>query len=72
MPWAELFLRVGFDGVVPFRQVRYVPKWDPIEIVTTRNTGFLMPRRWTGALQEASAKKLEVWSRQLPPWQPMT
>ena len=44
--------------------VRYVPEWDAIEIVTTRNTGFLIPRQWIGALQESSAKdlkKLEVW-----------
>jgi hypothetical protein len=44
--------------------VRYVPEWDAIEIVTTRNTGFLIPRHWIGALQETSTKdlkKLEVW-----------
>ena len=44
--------------------VRYVPQWDAIEIVSTRNTGFLIPRQWIGALQEASTKdlkKLEVW-----------
>jgi len=44
--------------------VRYVAEWDAIEIVTTRNTGFLIPRQWIGALQESSAKdlkKLEVW-----------
>lgn len=44
--------------------VRYVPEWDAIEIVTTRNTGFLIPRQWIGALQETSVKdlkKLEVW-----------
>ena len=44
--------------------VRYVPEWDAIEIVTTRNTDFLIPRQWIGALQEASTKdlkKLEVW-----------
>jgi len=44
--------------------VRYVPDWDAIEIVTTRNTGFLIPRQWIGALQEISPKdlaKLEVW-----------
>jgi hypothetical protein len=44
--------------------VRYVPEWDAIEIVTTRNTGFLIPRQWIGALQESSAKdlkKLTVW-----------
>ena len=44
--------------------VRYVPEWDAIEIVTTRNTGFLIPRNWIGALQETSARdlaRLEVW-----------
>ncbi len=44
--------------------VRHVPKWDATEIVTTRNTGFLIPRGWIGALSESSAKdlkKLEVW-----------
>jgi hypothetical protein len=44
--------------------VRYVPEWDAIEIVSTRNTGFLIPRQWIGALQESSAKdlkKLAVW-----------
>src|SRR5260370_27797551 len=39
--------------------VRYVPEWDAIEIVTTRNTGFLIPRQWIGALQESSAKDLK-------------
>ena len=35
--------------------VRYVPEWDAIEIVTTRNTGFLIPRQWRGCqLRELS------------------
>ena len=52
------------DAEFRAQAVRYVPEWDAIEIVTTRNTGFLIPRQWIGALQEASAndlKKLEVW-----------
>ena len=43
---------------------RYVPDRDAIEIVTTRNAGFLIPRQWIGALQEVSAEdlaRLEVW-----------
>jgi hypothetical protein len=46
------------------RRLRYVPEWDVIEIVTTRTTGFLIPRQWIGALQESSAKdlkKLAIW-----------
>ncbi len=44
--------------------VRYVPDRDAIEIVTTRNAGFLIPRQWIGALQDVSAEdlaRLEVW-----------
>ena len=44
--------------------VRYVADRDAIEIVTTRNAGFLIPRQWIGALQEVSAEelaRLEVW-----------
>lgn len=44
--------------------VRYVPDRDAIEIVTTRNAGFLIPRRWISALQDVSAEdlaRLEVW-----------
>ena len=32
--------------------VRYVPDRDAIEIVTTRNAGFLISREWIGALQD--------------------
>lgn len=44
--------------------VRYVADRDAIEIVTTRNAGFLIPRQWIGALQdvpEEALTKLEVW-----------
>ena len=44
--------------------VRYVPDRDAIEIMTTRNAGFLIPRQWIGALQDVSAEdlaRLEVW-----------
>jgi hypothetical protein len=45
--------------------VRYVPDRDVIEIVTTRNAGFLIPRQWIGALREVPTEdlaRLEVWA----------
>jgi hypothetical protein len=56
--------RAEAEGEFRAQAVRYVPEWDAIEIVTTRNTGFLIPRLWIGALEEASVKdlkNLEVW-----------
>ena len=44
--------------------VRYVPERDAIEIVTTRNAGFLIPRQWIGVLQDVPKEdlmRLEVW-----------
>jgi hypothetical protein len=44
--------------------VRYVADRDAVEIVTTRNAGFLVPRQWIDALQEVPTEdlaKLEVW-----------
>jgi hypothetical protein len=44
--------------------VRYVPDRDAIEVVTTRNAGFLIPRGWIGALQDVPTEdlaRLEVW-----------
>jgi hypothetical protein len=44
--------------------VRYVPERDAIEIVTTGNAGFLVPREWIGALQDVPVEaltKLELW-----------
>ena len=46
------------------RAVRYVPERDAVEIVTTRNAGFLIPRQWIGALQEVPTEdlaRLQVW-----------
>jgi hypothetical protein len=44
--------------------VRYVPERDAIEIITSRNAGFLIPRQWIGALQDVPTEgvsKLKVW-----------
>jgi len=44
--------------------VRYVPDRDAVEIVTTRNAGFLIPRSWIAALQgvpAAELNKLTIW-----------
>lgn len=46
------------------RTVRYLADRDMVEIVTTRDGGFLIPRAWIGALQDLPAEdlaKLEVW-----------
>jgi hypothetical protein len=46
------------------QSVRYVPDRDAVEIVTTRNAGFLIPRHWIGALQDLPVEDLqglEVW-----------
>jgi hypothetical protein len=46
------------------QSVRYVADRDALEIVTSRNAGFLIPRQWVGALQDVSIEdlaRLEVW-----------
>jgi hypothetical protein len=46
------------------QSVRYVADRDALEIVTSRNAGFLIPRQWIGALQDvkiADLARLEVW-----------
>lgn len=46
------------------RSVRYHAGRDAIEIVTTRDAGFLIPRSWIAALRDVRPKdlaKLEVW-----------
>jgi hypothetical protein len=51
-------------GEVRAQAVRYVPDRDAIEIVTTRNAGFLIPCEWIGVLQDVSREdlaKLEIW-----------
>lgn len=44
--------------------IRYIPDRDAVEIMTTRNAGFLIPRQWIGALQDVPAAdlaKLKIW-----------
>jgi Protein of unknown function (DUF2442) len=56
--------RMEAESEIRAQAVRYVPDRDAIEIVTTPNAGFLIPRQWTGALQDVSPEdlaKLEVW-----------
>ena len=56
--------RTESETEVRAQAVRYVPDRDAIEIVTTRNAGFLIPRQWIGALQNVPVKdlaKLQVW-----------
>ena len=46
------------------RSVRYDPDRDTVEIVTTRNVGFLVPRVWIGALADLRPDQLtslDVW-----------
>ncbi len=46
------------------RSVRYFPDRDTVEIVTTRDTGFLIPRRWISAFAGLSPEQLAtlvVW-----------
>lgn len=56
--------RAEADTEVRAQAVRYVPERDAIEIVTTRNAGFLIPRQWIGALQDVPTEdlaRLEIW-----------
>jgi hypothetical protein len=46
------------------QSVRYVADRDALEIVTSRNAGFLIPRQWIGALRDVKIEdlaRLEVW-----------
>jgi hypothetical protein len=52
--------RTEAESEIRAQAVRYVPDRDAIEIVTTRNAGFLVPRQWIGALQDVPAEDL-VW-----------
>jgi len=56
--------RQEMDAEFWARSVRYVPDRDSVEIVTTRDVGFLIPRAWIGALARLSPGQLahlEVW-----------
>jgi Protein of unknown function (DUF2442) len=56
--------RMEAESEIRALAVRYLPDRDAIEIVTTRDAGFLIPRQWIGALQDVPTEdlaKLEVW-----------
>ena len=56
--------RAEAETEVRAQAVRYVPDRDAIEIVTTRNAGFLIPRQWIGALRDVPTEdlaRLEIW-----------
>ena len=56
--------RAEAEAEIRAQAVRYVPDRDAIEIVTTRNAGFLIPRQWISALQDVPTEdltKLEIW-----------
>ena len=56
--------RAEAETEIRAQAVRYVPGRDAIEIVTTGNAGFLIPRQWIGALQDvpvADLVQLAVW-----------
>jgi hypothetical protein len=56
--------RADAEAEIRAQAVRYVADRDAIEILTTRNAGFLIPRQWIGALQDvptADLAKLETW-----------
>lgn len=56
--------RAEAETEIRAQSVRYVPERDAIEIVTTRNAGFLIPLQWVGALQDVSTEDLAG----LEPW----
>lgn len=56
--------RAEMETEIRVQAVRYVLDRDAIEVVTTRNAGFLIPRQWIGALQDVTTEdlmRLEVW-----------
>jgi Protein of unknown function (DUF2442) len=56
--------RAEAEAEIRAQGVRYVPERDAVEIVTTGNAGFLIPRAWIGALQDVPTEdlaRLEIW-----------
>jgi hypothetical protein len=56
--------RAAAEAEIRAQAVRYVPERDAIEIVTSSNAGFLIPRAWIGALQDVPTEdlaRLEIW-----------
>src|SRR5579875_2613534 len=50
--------RAAAEAEIRAQAVRYVPERDAIEIVTSSNAGFLIPRAWIGALQDVPTEDL--------------
>jgi len=64
--YTEALSRGRTDAVMELRAraVRYLADRDVLEIETNRDGGFLIPRKWIGALQDVPANELtglEVW-----------
>ncbi len=56
--------RAEAEAEIRAKAVRYVPDRDAIEILTTRNAGFLIPRHWISALEDVPTEdlaRLEIW-----------
>lgn len=56
--------RIDAETEIRVQAVRYVAELDAIEVVTTRNAGFLIPRLWIGGLQGVPIDelgRLEIW-----------
>jgi hypothetical protein len=56
--------REATDTEFVAKSVRYVADRDALEIVTSSNAGFLIPRQWIGALRDVEVEdlaRLEVW-----------
>lgn len=51
--------RIEAESEIRAQAARYVRDRDAIEVITTRNAGFLIPRQWIGALQDVPAIELE-------------
>jgi hypothetical protein len=56
--------RADSEVEIRARSIRYVPDRDAIEIITTLDAGFLIPRQWISALQDVPTDdlaRLEIW-----------
>jgi hypothetical protein len=56
--------RTDAEAEIRTQIVRYVVDQDAIEVVTTRNLGFLIPHNWIGTLQDVPIDELgqlEIW-----------
>jgi hypothetical protein len=63
--------RIEAETEIRAQAVRFVPERDAIEIVTSRNAGFLIPRQWIGALQDVPTDELTAILPAMLPSQPV-